>query len=206
MSLTKGWSGQNPWPTLFLSKISSMARKSKENIDQEIDNIDMTVSINNTDYITNSIKGKEISLNFKKESFFGVGKIWLSSENHSCVVPEEISSADETIIKKAINSGVLILGNSFVPNISRDENVPIEYWDLIKSYGIRPTEESKSFKKFKYLIKYGIDRNWTAKEIIKICIENEKQYKNRKDVIKYLESVFDTIQCPDTLLLQKKVN
>lgn len=183
-----------------------MGRKSKEQVDQEIDQIDMTVSINNSDFFTNSVKGKEISLNFKKESFFGIDNIWLSADNYSCVVPETISPQAEAVIKKAIEQGILCLGNVFIQNKDRDDNVPNEYWELIKQYGISPKKDDKSFKKFKYLIKYGVDRNWTAKEIIKTCIENEQKYKNRKEVIKYLNSVFDTIACPDSLVLQKKVN
>ena len=76
-----------------------------------------------------------------------------------------------------------------------------EYWHLIKTFGLEPTNsKSESVIKFRQLLKNGVDRNWTAKEISSFCIEQEKKYKNRDRVIKLLNDLYKNSDCPVTLL------
>jgi hypothetical protein len=174
-------------------------KKVESNLEKDIESISLGVSINQSTYNVTSLKGKNITLNFAKESFFGVGDIWLQEGKYTCVVPDNIKEKDEEILRDAIQKGIVVLGDHFIPNINKEQAVLEEYWDYIKTFGFEDTQNHKAFSKFKKLFKYGIDRNWTAKEIVKYCISNELNYKSRPNVIKLLNQVFNRLDCPDTL-------
>jgi len=178
-----------------------MSKKSKNQVEDLIQNIDLSVSSNNQNFFTNSIKGKTVSLNQKVQSHFGIGNIWLNSANYSVVIPNDISYEQEEILKKALASGTLIEGKKYIAPIDKNKDVLTEYWHLIKTFGLDPTNnKSESMIKFRKLLKDGVDRNWTAKEISSFCIEQEKKYKNRDRVIKLLTDVYKNSDCPPTLL------
>lgn len=178
-----------------------MSKKSKTQIEDIIQNIDLSVSSNNQNFFTNSVKGKTISLNQKVQSHFGIGPIWLNCTNYSAVIPNDISYEHEEIVKKALSSGTLVEGKKYIPPIDKNKDVLNEYWHLIKTFGLEPTNnKSESVIKFRKLLKNGVDRNWTAKEISSFCIEQEKKYKNRERVIKLLNDVYKNSDCPTTLL------
>lgn len=178
-----------------------MSKKNKTAVDDIIQNIDLSVSSEKGTFFTNSLKGKSISLNQKVQSFFGVGPIWLTSADYSTVVPDSISPQDEEVLKKALSAGTIIEGKTYIPPIERNRDVLEEYWHLVKIFGLDPTNnKSESILKFRKLLKNGVDRNWTAKEISSFCIEQEKKYKNRERVIKLLNDVHRNSDCPATLL------
>lgn len=175
--------------------------KNGDSIDSLIQNIDLSVTAGNQNFFTNSVKGKTISLNQKAQPFFGVGPIWLTSTEFSAVVPDTITYKEEEIIKKALASGSIVEGKVYISPIDRNKDVLNEYWHLIKTFGLDPTNnKSESLIKFRKLLRDGTDRNWTAKEISSFCIEQEKKYKNRERVIKLLNDVYKNSDCPVTLL------
>lgn len=171
----------------------------QSSIESQIDGLSVGISINDVAYNSLPLKGKNITLNFQKESFFGVGDIWLQEGNYTCVVPENISPRDEDILRDAVNKGIVVLGDHFIPNVQKDEKVLEEYWDYVKRFGFADSSKHKSFEKFKKLFRYGTDRNWTAKEVVKHCISCELKYKSRADVIKLLNEIYNRLNCPDTL-------
>jgi len=179
-----------------------MSKKNKQNsVDDLIQNIDLSVSNGSSTFFTNSIKGKTISLNQKLQPVFGIGPIWLTSSNYSAVVPDTITYQEEEIIKKGLSSGAIVEGKVYIPPIDKNRDVLNEYWHLIKTFGLEPTNsKSESVIKFRQLLKNGVDRNWTAKEISSFCIEQEKKYKNRDRVIKLLNDLYENSDCPVTLL------
>jgi hypothetical protein len=178
-----------------------MTKKNKTAVDDLIQNIDLSVSQGSQTFFTNSLKGKTISLNQKIQPVFGVGPIWLSSSNYSTVIPDTITYQEEEIIKKALSSGSIVEGNTYISPIDKNKDVLSEYWHLIKTFGLEPNNsKSESVIKFRKLLKEGVDRNWTAKEISSFCIEQEKKYKNRERVIKLLNDVYKNSDCPATLL------
>lgn len=135
------------------------------------------------------------------QSFFGISNIWLSYQDHSCVIPDTLTIAEENIVKKALDRGVLVEGDVKIQPIERHQNVLDEYWNLIKIHGLdAANEKSVSLKKFRALYKSGVDRNWTAKEIANYCYRQEQSYKNRKPVLKLLEDIMLFGSGPDTLL------
>ncbi len=182
-----------------MSKKKIETKTSETNLDTAIESMSVGVTINQNTYNTVSLKGKSITLNFAKESFFGVGDIWLQEGKHTCIVPENIKEKDEEILRDAIQKGIIVLGNHFIPNISKDQAVLDEYWNYIKSFGFQDSPKHPAFSRFKNLFKYGTDRNWTAKEVVKYCITCELKYKSRPEVIKLLNQIFNRLDCPDTL-------
>lgn len=183
-----------------------MPRKRKED-ETDINNLIQSLDITseNAGIISSGIRGRDIVLNLTQESFFGVGdKIWLTPNNYTCKIPENLTYEEEKIIRTALAAGSIRLGTQYIPNITRDKEVLAEYWSYVKQYGLSTITDQpgyKTYEKFrKTLLKYGTDRNWTAKEIAKYCIEQEKQYKNRSTVIKLLNEVVLLTNCPDTLL------
>lgn len=171
-------------------------------VDKQIEDIDFAVSVGTETTVTKSVKGIEISLNTKAETFFGVGDIWLSSKDYTCKVPDNVSPATEIAIRNAIKRGVLVEGNVKINPIEKNNAVLDEYWDLIKTFGLENsvTNPSESLKRFRKLFKEGVDRNWTAKEIARFCYRKEQDYKNRDKVLKLLKDTIQFSTCPDTLL------
>lgn len=176
----------------------------QSSIESQIADLAVGVSINDIAYNSVPLKGKNITLNFQKESFFGVGDIWLQEGKHTCIVPENITPRDEEILRDAINKGIVVLGDHFIPNVQKDQAVLEEYWDYIKRYGFVDSSQHKAFSKFKKLFRYGTDRNWTAKEVVKYCITSELKYKSRQDVLKLLNNIFNRLNCPDTLSVKSE--
>jgi len=145
--------------------------------------------------------GQKISLNQKVESFFGVGNIWLTHENYSATVPDNLNPQQLEILERALAKGLVVKGDKYIPPIDRNEDVLEEYWNLIKTYGLDTNKEKDpSTIAFRKLFRSGVDRNWTAKEIANFCMEREARYKNRDKVMKLLKDTHKYSSCPDTLL------
>jgi len=175
--------------------------KNKDSIKASIDALSISSVVGGETFYPNSIKGKTISLNQKAESFFGVGSIWLDSQKYSCVVPDTITSQQEEIIRTCLRQGIVVEGDRYIAPIDKDREVLNEYWHLIKTHGLSHTDpKSKSMPKFRALFRNGTDRNWTAKEVSRFCMEEEKKYKNREPILKLLNEMFKYSDSPATLL------
>ena len=136
--------------------------------------------------VTNSMAGREVSINLKVNSYFGVGPIWLTPENYWCVIPEGLSREDYDIIARSIQNGTLVLGKVFVPPVEKASNVLEKYWLSIERSGF---DNKKTKTDFSMLIKRGSDSGWTALEVVNYCLEKENSGKRRKEVIRLLEQV-----------------
>jgi len=143
--------------------------------------------------IINSLQGKEISLNLKKESYFGVGSIWLTPDNYWCVIPDDLTLSDYEIIGKAISSETLTLGKVYIAPIEKASNVLEKYWLLIERNGF---DNKKAKTDFSMLIKRGVDSGWTALEIVNYCLDKENKGKRRKELIRLLEQVAKNYEGP----------
>lgn len=179
-----------------------MTKNKKTNtVEDTIKNLSIGATIGGDDYYSNSLIGKEVSLNQKKASNFRIGSLDLTNKRYSAKIKEDITSDQEQVIRKGLSMGLIVEGNVYIPPIDRDNTVLEEYWNLIKVYDLNPADpRSKSMPKFKLLYKKGVDRNWTAKEVAKFCMEQEKKYKNRERVLKLLNDLHKYSDCPDTLL------
>ena len=187
---------QNPEPSVT---------EDQNKINNAIQNLDISTSLAGKVSVGKSLKGKSITLNQKAESFFGTSNksIWLGPKTYSMVVPDTITPEEEIEVNNAISLGILVEGNTYIPPIDKDPKVLQEYWSLIKTHGLSPSDpKCKSFPKFSRLLKKPIDRNWTAKEITNYCIQEETKYKNREKIIGYLKAVHINADCPNTLLEQ----
>ena len=173
-------------------------------IDKKIDSMDITASLGETSVSTINYVGRKITLNQKVETFFGIGnkKIWLSPNSYTCTVPDNLTNEELDVLRKAIDSKVVIIdSDAYICPIERSDEVLKEYFDYIKQYGLELSDKkSKSVAKFRQLVRIKIDRNWSAKEIIRYCIEQEKKYKNREKIIKILNNVLFNSDAPEFML------
>jgi hypothetical protein len=176
-----------------------MAKKKEQTVEELIQNIDLSVAQGGAVTHTSSLVGKTFSLNQKKSVIFGVGDIWLDTKNYKVTITKELSVEHHDIFRKAISAGTLVEGDVKIPPVDKDKAVLEEYWHLIKTYGLSPTDnKSKSTPAFRKLLRIGEDRGWTAKEIAKYCMAREKESKNRENIIRLLKELHRNSECPET--------
>ena len=141
----------------------------------------------------NTLIGKIISINLKRESYFGVGSIWLTPEKYWAKVPDGLTDQEYDTIAASIAQRTVVLGKQFIAPIDKASNVPEEYWSLIEKTGF----ESKNAKsKFSLLVRKGEDLGWTAIEIAQFCLDKENTKKKRKEVIKLLTQLIQNYNGP----------
>ena len=143
--------------------------------------------------VVNSLSGKEISINLKATSYFGVGPIWLTPENYWCVVPDTLTYEEYATLSKSLQNGTVVLGKVFVPPVEKASNVLEKYWLAIERNGF---DNKKTKTDFSMLIKRGSDSGWTALEIVNYCLEKENSGRRRKEVIRLLEQVIKNYDGP----------
>lgn len=173
-------------------------------VDQLIDSVDVSTSVGAVKTETKPIANLDITIDLSKRTFFGLpsGKIRLGPKNFTCTVPADLSPEEEMMVRSLISTGELVLNRKeYIPPFTRSDDVLKEYFDFIKQYGLDPAnQKSPSIIKFKNLIRMSIDRNWSAKEILRYCIEHETKTKNREKVLKTLKNALVNSTAPDSLL------
>jgi len=143
-----------------------------------------------------TIIGKEISINLKATTFFGIGDIWLTPDNYWAVVPDNLSDRDYAIILASLKAGTIKLGKQFIPPVDKASDVRERYWFLIERTGF---ETKASKQAFKDLMVRGTDDGWTAIEIANFCLDKENNGRKRKDVIRMLTKLVDNYDGPISL-------
>lgn len=176
-------------------------KKEKNNVDASISAMDLDTTIDNKVHTSATIKaGDKISLNQKKETFVGVAGLWFTPKAYCHEIPANVTIDQLIQIKDLIANEILLLGDIKILPLEKDKAVLGEYWELLKREGLKVKDKkSRSVAKFRALLLRPIDRNWTAKEICKYCIEQEVKYKNRADIIKLLTDLAVNANCPDSL-------
>jgi hypothetical protein len=157
---------------------------------------DISVTVGSNDqsiFRRNNLIGKIISINLKKETYFGIGDIWLSPENYWATVPDRFTDEAYEIIAKSLALGFIVLGKQFIPPVDKISNTLEKYWSFIDKTGF----ESKQAKaEFSSLARKGIDSGWTAVEIAQFCINKENKGKKRKEVLKLLTQLIQNYRGP----------
>ena len=177
-----------------------MSKKKSTDIEDSIKNLNISAVMGGESTLS-TVKGKTVSLNLKRESFLGIGSMWLTPKNYTATVPDNLTPAQEKQVRQSLDLGILVEGDIYIPPIDRRDSVLEEYWQLVKLYGLDAADpKSKSMPAFRKLLKMGVDRNWTAKEVAKYCIKQETAFKNREKVLKLLQDLHKNSLCPDTLL------
>lgn len=144
----------------------------------------------------NNLIGKHISLNQKKETYFGVGGIWLNGDNYTAEVPDGLSDEEYRVISASIADGTLVVGEAFIPPIDKFNSVREEYWQAVKAYGI---DNKDVRQKFITLVRRNQDRGWTAYEIAEYCLQKEANYKKRAKEMLLFKQVIDNHSGPTSL-------
>lgn len=173
-------------------------------VDQLIDSVDVSSSVGAVKTESKPIANLNVSIDLSKRTFFGLpsGKMRLGPKNFTCVIPSDLNTEEEMMVRNLIDTGELVLNcKDYIPPFTRSDDVLKEYFDFIKQYGLDPAnQKSPSIIKFKNLVRMSIDRNWSAKEILRYCIEQETKLKNREKVIKTLKNTLFNSNAPDSLL------
>lgn len=144
----------------------------------------------------NNLIGQTISLNQKKEAYFGVGAVWLTAEDYYCEIPDGLDNNDYQIIADSLADGTIVLGKQFIPPIDKLTSIREEYWQALKSYGI----ENKDVRnKFTVLLRKNQDRGWTAFEIAEYCLQKEQGYKKRSREMTLLSQIIDNWNGPKVI-------
>lgn len=130
--------------------------------------------------------GEIISLNCRRESFFGAGKIWLNSITYHAAIPSDISDKDLGMIQTALERGVLVKGKQYISPIEQDKKVLDEFASFLK-LGNKPNEMPKLCKKLRDTIFARGAGGYTAHEIIRHVIKVEAGGKNRPEWVQFLQ-------------------
>lgn len=164
------------------------------NIDPSLYVASVTVGSGNaaTSY-RNSLIGKIISINLKKETYFGIGNIWLTPENYWAEVPDGLSDQEYEMLARSLMTRTIVLGKQFIPPVDKVSNILEKYWSYIEKTGFE-TKQAKS--DFTTLVRKGTDSGWTAIEIAQYCLEKENKNKKRKEVIKILTQLIQNYNGP----------
>lgn len=144
----------------------------------------------------NNLIGKEISINLRATSMFGIGPIFLTPKNYWCVIPDGLTNEEYNMIQVHLNDGLLVMGKKFIEPVARASDVPEEYWIAIDKSGL---DNKVTKDKFAKLLRMGVDRNYTAKEIAEYCLQRESKRKNRKGVINALTQIINNHSSPLTM-------
>lgn len=178
-----------------------MTNKNKKDIptppvEMSIPLVTLGVGDTTTASVKHSIVGKEISINLKVATYFGVGNIWLTPENYWATVPDNLTSSEYDIIRKSLAAGSIVVGRQFIPPVDKASDVREKYWLMIDRTGF----ETKSAKKaFHDLLLKGIDDGWTAIEIANFCLDKENNTRRRKDVVRILTTMINNYDGPVSL-------
>lgn len=138
-----------------------------------------------------SLAGKKITLNTKKESFFGVDgtDIWLTPQNHWATVPENLDNVIYSRIQSAIEAGTIQIGDHFIPPIDREEKSLKDVYELIKASPANGLSKNAR-QKLISISRQGAYEGYTVKEVISFCLNKERSDKNRKDIIRILTEAY----------------
>lgn len=137
------------------------------------------------------LSGQIISLNQKKATYFGIGKlnkignpeVWLAPNHWYAELPAELSAQDQDILYKALEKGLIKMGKHWMPALVKDTNVKEKYIQLM--IGRKLFENTK--QPFIDLVKKEKEGNYTALEILSYCLKKEQEGSNRQEWIAFLK-------------------
>lgn len=164
-----------------------------ENIDPSSYLLNVSLGASGRSSLASKLAGKIISLNLKKETYFGISNIWLTPERYWATVPDNLSDQDYAIIAKSLEHNKLVLGKTYIPPIDKVSNICEKYWELLSKSGF----DSKDTKAaFSTLVRKGQDSGWTAVEIAQFCLEKEQKARKREGVVKLLTQLIKSYDGP----------
>lgn len=186
-----------------------MPRKPKEQEQKEKEQLNQTeTSINITEGATDispvlgstidklskstsatNLVGKIISLDLRKDSYFGVGNIWLTQKNYWAKIPAGLTPAGYDVIRRALQSGLIVLGKKYIPQVEKNKSTIEDYWKLIQSSRNNGSISKDTIEQFKNLLKKKTTEGWTVTEVVAYCKAKERESRNREHVLTFLKSV-----------------
>lgn len=149
--------------------------------------------------------GTVISLNQKRQAFFGVGdtgrkenesKIWLTKDNWYCTIPEGLSAEEVDQLARALQMGIVKEGKHWIPPVDKVAGTCEKYAAVVLQNG--PTKEAK--QPFIDLVKTESTGGYTAQEILKFCQDAERKGRSRPEWIRWLQEAIDHCTGPEMLV------
>jgi len=146
-----------------------------------------------------SLRGKTLSLDLSKATYYGGDSFWMGPENPVLEVPENISDSDHKLLVAGFFNGVLQEGKKWLPPIQRDPAVLKKYLATLtrKREALRFDKEETNL--WQALINKGLAGGYTSKEIIRECLKVEKGGAARPAILKTLEGMLASDRGPDTI-------
>jgi len=139
--------------------------------------------------IINNFAGEVLSLNQKKAPYLGIGmneetrqhKVVWNVKGWCKQVPTGLTYEEAQQIQKCISEGVLVTGRHYLPAKVKDPATIKKYLDTIRQ-PLMPVAK----KPFQELVRKKQEGNYSAKEIIVACIQEEEKLRRRADWLRFL--------------------
>lgn len=137
--------------------------------------------------------GTTVSLNFAKRAVFGSDSVMLTPNAPTAVVPEGISEKEQTIIARALASGVLVRGETPGPGAKKRVQVLDKYIDALKAARTVNRDLHPVINK---LARKREDGKYTIHEILEHMLQYEVEHENRQAFVEYLNYAMSKIPGP----------
>jgi len=141
-----------------------------------------------------SLVGQIISLNTKHSPIFGVGNIWLTSNNYWATVSKDMPKEYYEVINRGLERRSIVLGKKQILAVDRNPETLSEWYKALDLEGGRTP---KMITAFKSLIAKRIDGKYTLGEITRYCMAEERKGKNREEVLTFLKEVYGYVEFRD---------
>lgn len=146
------------------------------------------------EYKPHNLIGKEISINFKKRTFFGVDSIWLSPSTWCDTIPEDISSSGLKKIQDALRMEEIYLGRKKTTSLDQDPGFLKTAVLKVKNTDISKKRQFNELKEFIVdLTRTETMAGYTTRDIASIMIKAERDGKNRKELLEFLQEALTII-------------
>lgn len=149
----------------------------------------------------NNYAGTVVSLDMRKSTYFGVGKtetgfkLWLSKANWCDTIPEGLSDEEVRTIELALQGGVIVMGEHWIPSVEKDKTVLAKYMELSR----KPLSEANK-KPFRDLVLKKKEGGYTAQEILEYVSSVETKTTKRIPWLIFLKAGIDTYEGPVQLV------
>ena len=143
----------------------------------------------------NVLAGQVVSLDLTRQTYFGIGPIWLTPICYHVKIPEGLSANEYGDLEKALSSGVLVKGKKYIAPATRDTALLKDYERLLASND--PTHDEGLLAKLRGAIFGRGQGGYTAQEIIFHLIKFERSYKDRKAIVDWLHNALPMCRGPE---------
>lgn len=149
------------------------------------------------------LAGKQISINLKENTFYGVGPIWLNNETYWATIPHDLSNEEYRILAAGIRDNKIVFGKEFIVPIDKEEEKVYELCKELRSLNFADISAKMKFiNKLKKIAEMPHYFGTSIPDLFDTLITEERNSKNRKISIDVLCSCRRIYRGPDKLYEQ----